>query len=128
MQYIDTDVFLYWATDHPKHGQRATEILRNVELNEKAVTSAFALFLFDKVMEGTEGYSLRNFLDQVGKIRNLKVVPLEADHLREAGQARKKFRVPMEVAVAYAVAQSRGIQAVYSANTEFDKTDLRRQF
>jgi predicted nucleic acid-binding protein len=128
MKFVDADVFVYWATDHPEHGRRATQILRHIELNEKAVTSTYTLWLFDKVMQGAEGYSLRSFLDQVERIRNLKIIPLEADHLREAAEARTKQGLPMEVAVAYAVARDRGATAIYSTNTVYDRTDLRREF
>lgn len=128
MHYVDADVFLYWATDHPEHGERATEILRHIELNEKAVTSTFTLWLFDRVMHDTEGYSFRAFLDQVQKIRNLKVLALETDHLADAEDARKKYGLPMETAVAYAVARDRGCRAIYSTNDAYKATDLKPDF
>ena len=33
MKYLDADVLIYWATDHPKHGETATKIVKHVELN-----------------------------------------------------------------------------------------------
>jgi predicted nucleic acid-binding protein len=128
VKYIDTDVFVYWATDHPEHGRRATEILRHIELNEKAVSSALSLWLFNKAMRNAQGYSLPAFLDQVTRMRNLKFVGLDADSMREAAEAAKRFNVPEEVAVAYGVAKDRGADAVYSTNPEFDRTDLKRIF
>lgn len=121
-------MFVYWATDHPTHGRRATEILRHVELNEKAVSCALTLWLFNKVMRGTQNYTFQAFLDQVIRLRNLKFVSLDTDLLRDAAEATKKFGVNEDVAVAYAVAKDRGADAVYSTNAEFDKTDLRRSF
>lgn len=128
MHYVDADVFLYWATDHPEHGERATEILRHIELNEKAVTSVFTLWLFDRVMQDTDGYSFRAFLDQVQKIRNLKILPLETDHLVDAEEARKKYGLPLETAIAYAAARDRGCRAIYSTNETYENTDLKREF
>ena len=128
MKYIDSDVFVYWATDHPEHGKRATEILRHVELNEKAVTSALSLWLFHKVMRGAQNYTLNAFLDQITRMRNLRFVPLDPDVMRDAADAIKKFAVPEEVAVAYAVAKERGADVIYSANKDFDKTDIKRVF
>lgn len=128
MKYVDTDIFVYWATDHPEHGKRATEILRHIEVNEKAVSSALSLWLFHKVMRGAQNYTLQAFLDQVTRFRNLKFVPLDVDLLREAGEAAKQFGVGEEVGIAYAVAKDRGADAVYSTNHEFDKTDIKRVF
>lgn len=128
MKYVDTDIFVYWATDHPEHGKRATEILRHIEVNEKAVSSALSLWLFHKVMRGAQNYTLQAFLDQVTRFRNLKFVPLDVDLLRDAGEAAKQFGVGEEVGIAYAVAKDRGADAVYSTNHEFDKTDIKRVF
>lgn len=128
MKYVDTDIFVYWATDHPEHGKRATEILRHIEVNEKAVSSALSLWLFHKVMRGAQNYTLQAFLDQVTRFRNLKFVPLDVDLLRDAGEAAKQFGVGEEVGIAYAVAKDRGADAIYSTNHEFDKTDIKRVF
>jgi predicted nucleic acid-binding protein len=128
VKYVDTDIFVYWATDHPEHGKRATEILRHVELNEKAVTSALSLWLFHKVMRNAQGYSLAAFLEQVTRLRNLRIVPLDSDAFKDAAESAKKFGVSEEVAVAYSVAKDRGADMAYSTNPEFDKTDLKRVF
>ena len=128
MKYVDTDIFVYWATDHPEHGKRATEILRHIEVNEKAVSSTLSLWLFHKVMRNAQGYSFSAFLDQVTRFRNLKFVAVDFDVLRDAAQASKEFGVPEEVAVAYTVAKDRGADAVYSTNPEFDRTDIKRVF
>ncbi len=128
MKYVDTDVFVYWATDHPEHGQRATEIMRHIELNEKAVTSALTFWVFNNLMRGHQGYNLKLFLDQVTRIRNLKVVPLDASTLSEAGDIAKEKGVSPAVAVAAAVAGAKGVDAVYSTNPEFDRAGLPRVF
>lgn len=128
MRYIDTDVFVYWATDHPEHGQRATEILRHVELNEKAVTSALTFWIFNNLMRDHPGYSLRLLLDQVTRLRNLKVVPLETDALGDAADLAKEKGVSLATALAAVIAKERGADAVYSRNAEFDRTGLRRTF
>ena len=128
MKYVDTDIFVYWATDHPEHGKRATEILRHVELNEKSVSSALSIWLFHKVMRGAQNYTLNAFLDQVTRFRNLRFVPLDPEVMRDAAEAMKRFAVTEEVAVAYAVAKDRGADVIYSNNPEFDKTDIKRVF
>lgn len=128
MKYIDTDVFVYWATDHPEHGQRATEILRHVELNEKAVTSALSFWIFNNIMRGHQGYSLKQFLDQVRRMRNLKIVPLDEEVLGAAGELIRDRNLSPEVAVAAVVAKKKGADTVHSTNPEFDRTGLKRVF
>lgn len=128
MKYIDTDVFVYWATDHPVHGQRATEIMRHVELNEKAVTSALTFWLFNNLMRGHNGYSLKAFLDQVTRLRNLKIVPLDDDTLASAGELARDKSLDPAIAVAAVVAKKKGAESVYSTNPEFDRTELKRLF
>lgn len=128
MKYVDTDVFVYWATDDAEHGARATDILRHVELNEKAVTSALTFWVFNNVMREHNGYSLKSFLDQVTRIRNLRIIPLDEDALAQAGELAKEKRVNPAVAVAGVVAKEKGADAVYSRNAEFDRLGLKRVF
>jgi predicted nucleic acid-binding protein len=128
VKYVDTDVFVYWATDHPDHGRRATEILRHIELNEKAVTSVLTLLWFHRVMRETSGYSFQAFFDQVTRLRNLKIVDLDAAMLSEAMEAKRRFNVDESTAIPYAVAKERDVDAVYSTNADFEKTDLKRVF
>lgn len=128
MKYIDTDVFVYWATDHPEHGQRATEILRHIELNEKAVTSSLSFWIFNNVMRDHPGYSLKVFMDQVTRLRNLKIVPLEADNLSEGGDVAKERNVSLATGVAAVIAKERGADGVYSMNPEFERAGLKRTF
>lgn len=126
MKYVDTDVFAYWATDHPDHGERATQIIRHIELNEKGVTSAISFWVFNNLMRNHDGYNLQDFLDQVGRLRNLKVVPLDADTLARADALAREHGVQLQVAVAAVVAKAKGADGVYSRNPEFDKVGVRR--
>lgn len=130
MKYVDTDVLVYWATDHPDHGDTATRLLKHIELNEKAVTSALALYLFDQVLDelAIDGYDLETFLNQLGKLRNLRIEPVTGETLRRAAQVRRELDVPLDVAVGLIVAKDRRADAVFSKNAAYDKGDLPRRF
>lgn len=128
VKYIDTDVFVYWATDHPEHGQRATEIIRRIETNEKAVTSALSFWTFNNLMRGQNGFSLRLFLDQVKRLRNLRIVPLDAETLAAASDLVREKKLTPHVAVAAAVAKAKGADAVYTTNPEYDRAGIKRTF
>lgn len=130
MKYLDSDVLIYWATDHPKHGEAATKILKHVETGEKAVTSALTLYLFHLTLDrnGAKDYDVLTFLKEIARLRNLRVVPLEPDLLERGARAARTFGVGLETGIHYAVAKEKGCEAVYSTNHEFDKTDLPRRF
>lgn len=130
MKYVDTDVLVYWALDHPEHGETATRLLRHIEVNEKACTSALSVYLFDGVLAdlGTEGYDLGRFLDEVGKIRNLRIEAVNEKHYQRAAEIRRELDVPLDVAVGLVVAQDKKADAVYSNQAAWDKGPLPRRF
>jgi predicted nucleic acid-binding protein len=130
LKYLDADVLIHWATDHPKHGETATKIVKHIELNEKACTSALALYLFHLTLDrsGAEGYDVTKFFKEIGRLRNLKVLPVDFEALERGARAAKTFGVSLETGIQYVVAKEKGAEAVYSTNVEFDKTDLPRRF
>lgn len=130
MKYVDTDVFLYWALDHPDHGEAATRLLRHVELNEKACTSSLALYLMDGVLRSLEpdDYDLGRLLATLEKLRNLRVEPLTEKTLLEAARVRGDLDIPLDVAVGLVVARDRKADAVYSNNGAYEKGPLPRRF
>lgn len=130
VKYIDTDVLVYWATDHAEHGDAATRLLRHIELNEKAVTSALSIYLFDAALAplGIEDYDLGSFLDQVAKLRNLKVEALNPSIYRSAVRLRSELDVPLDVAVGIATARAKKADGVFSNNPAYDKGPLPRRF
>jgi predicted nucleic acid-binding protein len=130
LKYVDTDVFLYWALDHPDHGETATRLLRHIELNEKAVTSALSLFLVDGVLGELDlpDYDFGLLLAALEKLRNLRVEPVTEKILFEAAKVRGDLDVPLDVAVGIVVARDRKADAVYSNNAAYEKGPLPRRF
>ena len=43
MRFIDTNIFIYVAKNHPQFGETSATILERVEAGEKAVTSTLVL-------------------------------------------------------------------------------------
>lgn len=130
MKYVDTDVLVYWALDHPEHGETATRLLRHIELNEKGVTSALSLTLFDGVLGSLDlpDYDLSKLLDELDRLRNLRVEPLTEKVVARATAVRRELKVPLDVAVGIVVAEDRRADAVYSNNAAYDKGPLPRRF
>ncbi len=42
-RFVDTNIFIYVATNHPQFGQTAKQILKRIEQGEDAVTSTLVL-------------------------------------------------------------------------------------
>lgn len=130
MKYVDTDVFLYWALDHSEYGETATKLLRHVELNEKACTSALALQLADGVLSelDLEDYDFAQLVMTLEKIRNLRIEPLTEKTLIQAAKVRDELQIPMDVAVGIVTAGERKADGVYSNNLAWEKGPLPRLF
>ncbi len=130
MKYVDTDVFLYWTLDHADHGETATKLLRHVELNEKACTSALSLYLADGVLKEMEleDYDFAQLVHLLEKIRNLRIEPLTEKTLTGAATVRDELDVPLDIAAGIVVAKERKADAVYSNNAAWEKGPLPRLF
>lgn len=130
MKYVDTDVLVYWALDHPEHGETATRLLRHIEVNEKACTSALSVFLFDSVLRDVapKEYGLDRFLDELAKVRNLRIEALNEKHYVKAAEVRRELDVPLDIAIGLIVAQEKKADGVYSNQAAWDKGPLPRLF
>lgn len=130
MKYVDTDVFLYWALDHAEFGNTATQVLRHIELNEKACTSSLTLYLIDGVLGDLEpdDYDFAQLVHTLEKIRNLKIEPLTEKTLKSAAAVRDELEVPLDVATGIVVATDKKADAVYSNNADWEKGPLPRLF
>lgn len=130
MKYVDADVLVYWALDHPEHGETATRLLRHIEVNEKACISALSVYLFDSALSqlAPEEYELGRFLDEVDKVRNLRVEALNAKHYQKAAEVRRELGVPLDIAIGIVVAQEKKADGVYSNQSAWDLGPLPRLF
>lgn len=129
MNYVDVDVFVYWLTDHPSFGKRASEIIKGIERGEKACTSSFTIWLLHVLLEWeAENYSEEILLRCIQELSHLKVIPLEMQDFKGGEQYRNAFRIDFKHSIHYAVARRMGAQTIYSNDSDFDKTDLERVF
>lgn len=129
MKFLDWGILAYWALDHPKFGEKATKILKHIELSERAVTTALDLFILDASLRQSaiEGYAFPKVLAEVERLRNLRVEPVDDGLLRRGSEAAARFGVPLEIGLGYACARTREADAVYSFEPSWDRTDLPRR-
>jgi len=129
MNYVDANVFVYWLTDHPSFGQRASEIMKGIEMGENACTSSFTIWLLHVLLEReAENYSEKILLERIQELPHLKVIPLEMQDFMGGERCRNTFRIDFEDSIHYAVARRLGAHTIYSNDSDFDKTDLKRVF
>jgi predicted nucleic acid-binding protein len=81
-RFVDTDIFIYAMTDHPKFGKTAKHILERIEKGEEAVTSTLVLCEVAWVLEamGKQG-DIKPTLEKILSYKSLKVIGFDQDDL-----------------------------------------------
>jgi predicted nucleic acid-binding protein len=81
-RFVDTNVFIYALTAHPRFGRVARNILERIEEGESAVTSTLVLCEVAWVLEamGRQG-DIKATLEKILSYRSLEVVDLGSDDL-----------------------------------------------
>ena len=129
MIYIDVTVFVYWLTGGPDFGEMATRIIKNIELGEKAFTSALTLWqLHILLKKESQNYSEKILIEKIGKLKNLTIVPLSLEVFEEAVVYQKEAGLDLEDSIHYAVACRVGAAIMYSNDTDFDNVPIERKF
>ncbi len=77
-RFIDTNVFIYALTAHPRFGKTAKTILERLEQGEQAITSTLVLCEIAWVLEvmGRQG-DIKLALDKITSYKALTVVGIE---------------------------------------------------
>ena len=129
MDYIDTNTFIYWFTKDKAWGEKAMNIIKNIEAGEKAVTSALTVAQCHWILRKfKKDYRYDVMLSYLTTLRNLAIVPLTQDELVKADEASKRFNIELEDAIHYVTATACGCSTILSNDKDFDNTDLERKF
>ncbi len=115
MRFIDTNVFIYVATNHPRFGETSTTILRRIESGEKAATSTLVLCEVAWVLEamGKQG-DIKEMLEKILSFPSLEVVSFDSDDLIVGSNLMAAHRVDFNNAVNLAIMERLGISEIYS--------------
>ena len=73
-------------------------------------------------------YELSAFIQEIGKLRNLRVEPVGMEHLRRADPLRRELQIPLDVAVGLIIAKDKRADGIYSNNPAYDRGPLPRGF
>jgi predicted nucleic acid-binding protein len=119
MRFIDTNIFIYAATAHPKFGETARTILKRIEDGERAATSTIVLCEVAWVMEAMgKQADIKNVLENILSFDSIEVLSFtEEDLLRGSSHmisSRLDFNDGVNLAIIYRV----GIGEIYSNDTK----------
>lgn len=115
MRFVDTNVFIYVITNHPRFAQASTAILERIEEGEKAATSTLVLCEVAWVLEamGKMG-SIRDTLEKIMSYSALEVCDFDSDDLVVGANLMAAHRVDFNDGVNLAIMERLGINEVYS--------------
>ena len=114
-RFVDTNIFIYALTAHPKFGKTAKNILERIENGEEAVTSTLVLCEVAWVLEamGRQG-SIKPTLEKIMSYPTLKVVDISQDDLLLGATNMDTEKIDFNDGVNLALMMRTGISEVYS--------------
>ena len=115
MRFIDTNIFIYVATNHPSFGETSTNILKRVESGEQAATSTLVLCEVAWVLEamGSQG-DIKPTLEKILSYASIEVAGFDSDDLIVGSSLMSAHHVDFNDAVNLAIMERMGITEIYS--------------
>lgn len=115
MRSIDTNVFVYAATAHPRFGATARHIASRIEQGEEAATSTLVLCEVAWVLEamGRQG-DVKHVLEKILSYETLRILGFDESDLLMGASNMIASRLDFNNGVNVAIMTRRGICEVYS--------------
>ncbi len=113
--FVDTNVFIYSVTGHPRFGEKAKRILKRIEQGEEAVTTTLVLCEVSWVLEamGKQG-DIKSTLEKILSYKSLKVVGFDADDLLVGASNMQLYGIDFNDGLNVAVMTRIGVFEAYS--------------
>jgi predicted nucleic acid-binding protein len=113
--FIETNIFIYAATDHPEFAPKAKDILRRVEEGEHALTSTIVLCEVAWVLEASGKEALiKTTLEKILSYEHLEIEGFDTDDLLVASNMLLKHDLDYNDAINLAIMEKHGLNKVYS--------------
>jgi len=114
-RFVDTNVFIYSVTSHPRFGEDAKRILERIEDGEEAVTSTLVLCEVSWGLEamGRQG-DIKSTLEKILSFKSLEVVGFDVDDLLVGASNMELYSVDFNDGLNVAVMIRIGVSEVYS--------------
>jgi len=114
-RFLDTNVFIYSVTNHPRFGKIARKILTRLEKGEECVTSTIVLCEIAWVLQamGRQSY-VKPTLEKILSYDGLSVLPFDSDDLLAGANNMITYGIDFNDAVNVSVMSKVGTNQVYS--------------
>ena len=125
-RFVDTNVFIYAITGHPRFGEIAKAILDRIEAGEAAVTSTLVLCEVAWVLEamGRQG-DIKVTLEKILSYRALEVVRFDMDDLLVGANIMAAYNIDFNDGVNAAIMERLNVNEAYSNDKKhLGKTDF----
>lgn len=115
MRFIDSNIFIYVVTNHPRFGATATRILKRVEEGEEATISTLTLCEVAWVFEAMDRQGdIKPTLEKILSYSTLRIEPFDSDDLIVGANLMATERLDFNDAVNVALMERLGIDEVYT--------------
>lgn len=114
-RFVDTNVFVYSVTNHPRFGKAARKILTRLENGEECITSTIVLCEVAWVIEamGKQSY-VKPTLEKILSYDGLSVLPFDSDDLLVGSNNMITYGIDFNDGVNVSIMSKVGINEVYS--------------
>ncbi len=125
-RFVDTNVFIYALTAHPRFGKTAKNILERIEKGESAITSTLVLCEVAWVLEamGRQG-DIKPTFEKILSYKTLEVADFTEDDLLIGANNMAAENIDFNDGVNLALMMRLGVSEVYSNDQKhFGKLDF----
>lgn len=114
-RFVDTNIFIYTATNNPKFGETAKQILERIEKGEEAVTSTLVLCEVAWVLEamGKQG-DIKSTLEKTLSYKSLEVIGFDQDDLLVGANNMRLYGIDFNDGINIAIMTKIGVYEAYS--------------
>jgi len=114
-RFVDTNIFIYALTAHPRFGKTAKDILERIENGEAAVTSTLVLCEVAWVLEAMGRQSdIKPTLEKILSYPTLEVINISQDDLLIGANNMDTEKIDFNDGVNLALMMRAGVSEVYS--------------
>ena len=114
-RFVDTNIFIYTLTAHPRFGKISKDILERIEMGESAITSTLVLCEVAWVLEamGRQG-DIKPTLEKIMSYQTLEIVDYGEDDLLIGANNMATENIDFNDGVNLALMMRIGVSEVYS--------------
>ena len=114
-RFVDTNIFIYSATNHPQFGKTAKQILERIEKGEETVTSTLVLCEVAWVLEAMgKQSSIKPTLEKILSYKNLEITGFNQDDLLLGANNMRLYGVDFNDGINIAIIAKTGAYEAYS--------------